>query len=477
MPLALKPFTVAVLILLSISTYSQVTERDSLISITQKSVDDTSKVLNLARISRLYLYEDPAKGLNYGILGRNTASKIKFRRGEAECLNVMGNCYRFTGDFAKAFATHFDALKIAEQLNDHNTFALAYHGIAATYEDQGYYNDAIQYGHKVIQHATLIDNELQLARTLSNMGLCFEKLNQLDSGLYYLQKAYEITAKLKDSSIAGSINGRLGVIHFKMGNPELALAYLKNGSLISERRKNYNALAEIDISIANFFLDTKNYDSSSFYARHAMQNAMFINNPVSVVEASQLLSNNFQTKGLIDSAYKYQALAMKVKDTLVTVEKLKQAEILLINERERQREIEEAERQNNINRKRDLEFLFSGIAVITIFITFLLLSRTILINARTITFFGVVTLLLTFEFINLLIHPFLEAITHHSPVLMLLSLVIIAAILVPLHHKLVTWVTHQVVEKNRLIRLKSARRTIAELETTAQTIDSPPPAN
>jgi hypothetical protein len=79
-------------------------------------------------------------------------------------------------------------------------------------------------------------------------------------------------------------------------------------------------------------------------------------------------------------------------------------------------------------------------------------------------FFGVIALLIVFEFLNLLLHPFLEKVTHHSPVLMLLALVCIAALLVPLHHKLEKWATTKLVEKNKQIRLASAKKTIEELE-------------
>jgi len=43
-------------------------------------------------------------------------------------------------------------------------------------------------------------------------------------------------------------------------------------------------------------------------------------------------------------------------------------------------------------------------------------------------------------------------------------LVCIAALLVPLHHKLEKWATHKLVEKNKQIRLAAAKKTIEELE-------------
>jgi hypothetical protein len=73
-------------------------------------------------------------------------------------------------------------------------------------------------------------------------------------------------------------------------------------------------------------------------------------------------------------------------------------------------------------------------------------------------------LLLVFEFLNLLLHPFLEKITHHSPILMLLSLLSIASLLVPLHHKIEKWAIQKLIKKNKEIKLKNARKIIEEFD-------------
>jgi NADH:ubiquinone oxidoreductase subunit 3 (subunit A) len=70
---------------------------------------------------------------------------------------------------------------------------------------------------------------------------------------------------------------------------------------------------------------------------------------------------------------------------------------------------------------------------------FLLLSRSIIVSHNIVEFAGVVILLVVFEFINLLLHPFLQSVTHDSPVFMLLALVAIAVLIVPFHHRLEKW--------------------------------------
>jgi hypothetical protein len=77
---------------------------------------------------------------------------------------------------------------------------------------------------------------------------------------------------------------------------------------------------------------------------------------------------------------------------------------------------------------------------------------------------GILSLLIVFEFINLLVHPYLIKVTNHSTLLMLGIMVCIAALLIPFHHRLEKWIIQRMVEKNKKIRLASAKKTIAKLE-------------
>jgi hypothetical protein len=60
------------------------------------------------------------------------------------------------------------------------------------------------------------------------------------------------------------------------------------------------------------------------------------------------------------------------------------------------------------------------------------------VKSRVVEFLTVFDLLLAFEFVTLLLHPYIALWCHDIPVLMLLVLVAIAAFLVPLQEKLET---------------------------------------
>ena len=67
--------------------------------------------------------------------------------------------------------------------------------------------------------------------------------------------------------------------------------------------------------------------------------------------------------------------------------------------------------------------------------------------------------------LRLMIHddPWLTSITHESPALMLLALVLIASLLIPLHHRVKHWIKEKMIEKNKAIRLAAAKKTIRSL--------------
>jgi hypothetical protein len=67
-------------------------------------------------------------------------------------------------------------------------------------------------------------------------------------------------------------------------------------------------------------------------------------------------------------------------------------------------------------RSRNIQFGIIALIVITLGIFLLIFSRTSVVGAKAIKNLSLIALLLFFEFINLLVHPLLGEITHHSPI-------------------------------------------------------------
>ena len=143
---------------------------------------------------------------------------------------------------------------------------------------------------------------------------------------------------------------------------------------------------------------------------------------------------------------------------------MQQAQLMGVEEESRQKHLKMAEEQEAEAHKENLQYIFIALGIIAFFMIFILFSRKHISNTKVIEFLSVVSLLIVFEFLNLLVHPILEKITHHSPLFMLLSLVALASLLIPVHHKLEHWAVNQLVEKNKSTRLAAAKKTVEELE-------------
>jgi magnesium-transporting ATPase (P-type) len=169
-----------------------------------------------------------------------------------------------------------------------------------------------------------------------------------------------------------------------------------------------------------------------------------------------------------DSIIYYAQLQIDYKDSVSNQKKQSEFQNLTFSQQLREIDEQAKAKEASAEQRQNIQFALMAFGIIAFIIIFLLLSRSFITNTKMIEFLGVIALLIVFEFLNLFLHPFLENITHHTPVLMLLALVCIAALLVPLHHKLEKWTITKLVKKNKLVRLAAAKKTIEQLEEKSQ---------
>lgn len=290
-----------------------------------------------------------------------------------------------------------------------------------------------------------------------------------DSGLVYAQKAVNMDAESKNPMQLAISTSTLGENYIADGQYDIALPFLRRALDYYQKNKAPSPYmdAYLKNDFAEVFLATKLYDSANYYAHQALNVSAAFDVKDQSMRAYEYLYKSFEQTNQQDSLNKYFRLAMMTKDSLFSMEKIKSIQALSFREELRQQEIAAEKLKTEEERKENMQYALLALGIITLLTLYLLLSRSFITNTKLIEFFGVVALLIVFEFLNLLLHPFLERITHHSPVLMLLALVCIAALLVPLHHKVEKWATAKLVEKNKRIRLAAAKKTIQQLDTEA----------
>src|SRR5207253_300779 len=113
----------------------------------------------------------------------------------------------------------------------------------------------------------------------------------------------------------------------------------------------------------------------------------------------------------------YQQITIAAKDTLFSQEKTREVLNLSFAEAMRQQELTEQKLHEAETRKKNLQLLGIAIFIPSFFLFVLFLGRQ-KARPKTVEFLGILALLLVFEFITLLVHPYIEHLTSDTPAIM-----------------------------------------------------------
>lgn len=384
----------------------------------------------------------------------------KDESGAANTESYIALRLSYKGDYISALNMGLSILSNCEKRKDTVGIIHSFEVIHYSFSLAKNYDEAIAWEKKAIPYAAALNDESKLSTIYNNLGAVYALALIPDSGLVYAQKAVNIDTKLNEVKQLPYSLSTLAENYIAGKDYDLALPFLRKGLYYAQSNSDPWIISYCYLDFAQAYMGLKNYDSTIYYARKSVEISNYMGFKEPLLKSSEALYKSFEATGRGDSVNKYFRLATAAKDSIYSTEKTSNIQAISFREQLRQQEIEFEKIKTEEQRKQNIQYALIALGILTFIIVFLMLSRRHITNTKLIQFLGVVALLLVFEFLNLLLHPFLERITHHSPVLMLLTLVCIAALLVPLHHRLEKWATHKLVEKNKAIRLAVAKKTI-----------------
>lgn len=381
---------------------------------------------------------------------------------EATAYSFFGHGYRLSGNRIKGLNYHLKAVQLAEESGNQSLMALVENQMAHIYKDRDENEKAIQLYLSAGTHAEKGTNKIIQVWALMNAGATYLNAGLLDSALMFLQRAYEGSIQLKYENQLAYILTNLGGVQSKLGNPALAVTYyhmaiqqaLKNKSI------RYENLAYT--GIAEHYNSVQQPDSCIWYSKKAISvvdNSVF---DYLRLKPARMLTEMYQYTNC-DSTLKYARIARVASDSLTNRQATQQIFLMTVDEELRQQELAAEKEKAEAQRRQNIQYALLGLGIILIVSLFVLFSHSFIASTRFIHFCSVIALLLVFEFLNLVLHPFLAKITHHTPALLLLGLVCIAGLLVPLHHRLEKWAITRLVEKNKEVQLALAKKIMDEL--------------
>jgi tetratricopeptide (TPR) repeat protein len=431
----LLPFLLVCLLSGHLFAQTQDARVSKLKSAWRSAADDRTRVRLLGEISYAYLWTDSDSAIHYAQEQLSLALRGKNREQEIMANKNLANTLNLKGMTQSALQYLLQGLRIAEELGNDSLLNILYAGLGALYSDMGNKAESIPYLMRSLEMSAKLGDNVQSCHNLVNLGITYQESGQLDSALQYIQLAYSKALETDkwEYDMMGAILLYSGVIQYKLHNYDIALAYYRKALTSALQFADWVDVSEVEQNIADYYLKAGRRDSALHHYRLSMSAA----DRIDYNKAREVLSGKMAgiyKNGDKDSAFKYLNLQMTIKDSLFNEQQVRTQQNMIFRERlyqeEKQAELIQSIKERNFN----LQLLAIIVFIIGFFSVILVLAK-VRIRPAVVEWLGVIALLMLFEFIALLIHPFIEKWTDHSPVYMLLALMVVAAGMGPLHHK------------------------------------------
>lgn len=453
------PFIFIVWVIASNNLSAQTYKGDSLVNVIIVSKVDSVKIQTTKDLFFNYTEYSADTILYYSRKVLQIAEQQKNKNLEALCYAEIGFAFSKIGDRTKALELTLKGLQIAEPMNNEWVLSRVYDVSSIFYDFSD--RKGLDLAFKALGLARAVGDYKQAYHVLNTLSAKYRSRGQNDSALIYILQAYELMTRFHFTELSVYTLNNLSAVHLALGNHVLALAFARM-ALAAPHKNLFRSLSLSYSSIARYYQETGNLDSNFHYIKKMF--GICEKTKIGLAISAQRLYEIYKARGNNDSALKYLEIVRIANDNVNDANNIQKLQGLRFQEDLRQKELEADKEQAKKALKHNLQYAAIALGLIAFFTLFLLLSHSIMANQKLIRFLGVVALLIVFEFINLYIHPYLAHVTNDSPLLMLLVMVGIAALLVPVHHRLEKWITGRLVEKNKKIRLAAAKKTIATLE-------------
>ncbi|HJS52945.1 MAG TPA: ATP-binding protein [Chitinophagaceae bacterium] len=340
-----------------------ITNRDSLKEVIDATNEETSKINALWNLGFSYAFVHQDSAIQYANEGLELSKKINYVLGEAYNSMVLSMALTLQGNYTSALQYGFRFLSIGERLRDSMLIARAYAALEICYREQEDYSEALKYVYKAEAITRTPAYRAYRPLILGDICVIYERLNRLDSALYYGLQSYN---QIKNWS---GIYLKLGTVYAKLGKPDSALFYYRAGIPYALEFFIYIDLVDIYNKMSELFQATGHIDSAIYYGNKSIIQEGGLSYSEGRIRAATHLANLYESLGEKDSTLKYYKLSLKLNQKLFDRQKIREAQGLAFNEKIHQQELQ-AQKEKENNRVKTYGLL--GVAIVFLAIAFIL---------------------------------------------------------------------------------------------------------
>ncbi|MEE4196249.1 MAG: tetratricopeptide repeat-containing sensor histidine kinase [Bacteroidales bacterium] len=308
-----------------------------------KPHDSLKKVIN--QTIQLSLAENYSYGLawNYFLLGRfyqlkekNDSAIIYYQKAwplvkaqqESRLVYAvsigLGNIFWETGNYSSGLELTLEAEQYFEQ---HNAIENKYdllNLIALNYEGLFQYQKALEYFNRAIESARKFQQEDFEGVILSNLGRLYFKQGDYQKALYSIRKGVKLEEKNLFFSSAGRSYTMMANAFLQLQQYDSTLVYLKKAYAHNINTDDKVGLARTYLGYGEYYYQINQHSTSVDYLFKAIEVGDPIQLDHEILTSFKLLANNFEETGNISKSNEYLKKYFSLYQQIYNVERLNQ---------------------------------------------------------------------------------------------------------------------------------------------------------
>jgi signal transduction histidine kinase len=178
--------------------------------------------------------------------------------------------FRMNGEFGKSIVAFQECLTLARDKKDTLNAGNALIGIGIINDEEGNFDEALQYYFDALKVYESISNQKKIGGTLKNIGNTYRVLKHYDKAFYFLRQALDVQSKNKDSASVGNVFNDIALVYYDQDSTEKALDVFKMIIADYDGVINSEVRADVRNNIGLTYVKMKRYPQALPYYRSAL---------------------------------------------------------------------------------------------------------------------------------------------------------------------------------------------------------------
>jgi tetratricopeptide (TPR) repeat protein len=408
---------------------------------------------------------------------------------------AIGDYYRARKELLLAFRNYLNALAIGELSKREDLLLTAYINLCFYYADLGDHDKAIDYliktvvidrkkqnlynlagdyynlgkqfsakgdldmGQEMFEHCAALYDSLQLPEFKGDPYLSIARMyyenNQVVRELDYMKEHPQIAEIVKMANLGYFFDEMYGNAYTHLGKFDSAYYFYKRAEPVVEQKTSLEGRYEFYTMFGTFFKTKGDNQQAIRYFLKARDIGIKTNDLNDLAVSANELDTLYGRVGDYKAAWQYDQVYNHYKDSLQSLSKESDLLKLEVDNDNKRRDRLAREQEENTLRRHNLQYMGFTVGIVCLFILLLMTGFFVASPwvVRALSFFSFIFL---FEFIIMLADKRITAWTHDEPWMVLAFKIGLAAILLPMHHKL----------EHRLLHYLSSRKRFASSRPT-----------